>query len=282
MAAWRRTLRHTGLAAVLALAFGTPAQASTTAQARWGNITITVVDLDLNDGIEAGYTFFDRARSTSDYYPLWQSSDAEIQGHSDPGETEAPIPGSKEFRASERAKGYMQEVRVASKDAVKSALAELDPVTGSGHLQLSMDAPSQLSGSLETFTGLRLNANTQLNVSFDASASLADVGAVGDRLSFAALQVWGHFMAEDWTYSSYVDRWPNTRRDDVADSLTWAERLSFSFASRSEAVEGSFGFGARASIGVVPVPGVPEPSTYALMAGGLALLAAAAKRRSRG
>jgi hypothetical protein len=133
-------------------------------------------------------------------------------------------------------------------------------------------------GEVATFTFSGLGSGwTEGNMIFD----MADFQAT----QFGAVAVTFNGVVQNWAFD---DGFPTTKvrafslEQAVLDQINLTGKLVVSI-SRNRSVD-FYGFdyaGLSNDIDVVEIPQVPEPSTYALMAGGLGLMAFVARRRQR-
>jgi hypothetical protein len=285
------------LALACLAACASPALADAYGSATIGNVTVTVIDLDPNDGIAAGIAFMP---DPTKYY-----GGALVRGYANTGPNGSQDPGTqlKTFFV----RGAWQATNVHDGATVDLAHVQGD-LTGSGSgvgfsdLSLEGAAGSTATGrshfwgwgSVPGNPGGHLDyvlaANTKVVFSIDASLNAGTTighvaGAPDSESAMAMVGLYASGTAPDGT-TLVEDLQERTARVAYVDGApmgggtdSWSGVVTASFSNVG--LQGSAGeFWAYASIeGDSVVAAVPEPSTWAMLLGGLAFVGTRLRRR---
>jgi hypothetical protein len=251
-AACRRTSAARACFAV-ALSVASIGAAAATSSASLQNFTITVEDLNLNDGIEAGYTFLlsdqvldARALVTVDAEPVVQQDFKQPWG-----------PSSVQLDAG----GTL--VRASA---------------GEGSIFASGQGPAAFHHAIASRRGLlEVAPNTRLVFTGDASAAASIDSPQCTpplcEISFARLVVWAGISSFTEMFSLNALAHPQNPPDSLTGSFNFAHENNFDHTREYNVHLYAETF---ATLGPVP-----EPQTYALMLAGLALCGWMSRRRGR-
>ena len=276
------------LAMACMVATSAPALADASSSATFGNLVITLTDLDASDGITPSFTFNvngpsfidSRAEGFGDVAESYQFQNyAPLQGALFTGETHSAWSSS--------AGSIMTANNVAGFSAMSAEGAAHSGLAGYG----TYSAASIGATPENTFT---LSANTA--ITFSVLADMRARTSMGYNLeadmaeyatAHALLNVGG--MVDGSFVNDAQERFITAGFDVLDDNTTigvsnsWSGLLSASFANTGTTEASGFlqtfvivdGYSSVWD-GVTPVP---EPATYAMLLGGLALLGAAGRRR---
>jgi len=233
-------------AAALALTLPLSAQATATSSAHFSNFRFEIIDLDLNDGIDAAITLEENIVLGAGFQPSINEAPDPFEYLMGEGTVEASIPAG-------HAKATLAQ-GTASTDATFSG------TYGDMYSGASM-------GSLFTLT-----ANTKLVLHVDASVS----GAF-DGNDFGAGYVHLYISNRDTPFEVDEDTIYDTLRSDEGGG--WSRELTLSLTTGAYGTDGNFAVTGSAIAGVSPVP---EPSTYAMFSLGLVGLGWRLRRSASG
>lgn len=285
-------------AACMAVA-ATPALADAYSTATIGNVTVTLIDLDPNDGIAAGITF---QPDPTKYY-----GGALVRGEANLGPNGSQDPGTQYKSFFNR--GAWQDTDVSG--GVEVGLATVSgsvaaSATGVGFTGLTLEgsalstaeqrshiwAYASVPGNPFGHLDYVLTANTRVVFSFDVSLSASTTighvpGAPDSESASAMAGLYASGFAPDGTTLvedlqergvgvAYAEGDPYGGGSD-----SWSGVLSASFSNLSAtSTQGEFWAYATIS-GDSVIAAVPEPSTWAMLLGGLGLVGAYARRRKQ-
>jgi hypothetical protein len=272
-----------------------PAFAAAYSTATFGKVTITLIDLDPNDGISANISFLND--------PIKFDGGAFIRGMAETGMNSGNEPGNqlKNFKKT----GAWQTTSFSDSAITPLAVASgsvTGSATGAGFSALSLTGSALSTAEQRAnyaaygavpgldYRGFVLSANTKVVFSVDASVSAQTTightpGGLEGEAASALLSLYaGGYAANGVTVVEdlqehgasvlHVDGSP-----DMGAADAWSGVMSASFSNlSSHSTEG--GFYAHAAIsGNSVISAVPEPSTYGMLLGGLAMMGALLRRR---
>jgi hypothetical protein len=279
MSAARRILACATLALGPVLALH--AQAAATATAEIGNLQFTLEDLDLADGIAPSYSIV-TADPTADEKPR----------------TELTVGVDNALTAETDSAIFADFSFIAALDLQRTVTGNTAHTTSNAG-GLTAYALSEAKGRANGFAsavtniggagdfGIMLSPMTRLTLTADAVVLAADdgtPGAMGYAFEWATAEAFIRLTGPDpgdgsGAQSDQSTRTATTLVDALAQSLDESGQLSVTFQNLSASpLFASLSMrGTVDAFGVSPV--IPEPSTWALWLGGLAGLAAVARRR---
>jgi hypothetical protein len=281
--------RKTVAAACLAAAVG-PAFANASSSATFGNLVITLTDLNPNDGIAPSLSFqtYGRAFVTGAIHSWGDTSELQSFAHTAPQQ-----------------QGALSGTAHGDWAAASASLVAADTTAGftslsaSGMALSGIDAfgsySSHASGAEPYFNQFTLSANTR--VTFSTNAALQAQTSMGynleaDQGEFAYAHALFGVDAFTNDGQEHIDTQEhaiaiqfNVRDDGSTEGVrdSWSGQLSVSFSNDTASEASGYmlndvdihGYSAVWD-GVSPVP---EPATYAMLLGGLALLGCTTRRR---
>ncbi|WP_229257335.1 PEP-CTERM sorting domain-containing protein [Duganella callida] len=285
------------LVAGLAAAAG-PVFADAYSTASFGNVTVTLIDLDPNDGIAASISFLPNTTKFD--------GGAYIHGEAEDGIIGGYDPGHQLQRFDKSGAWQSTNVSGNAHTGLSSAAAS---VTGSASgvgftaLSVSGKALSGLDdhGNYYSYAsvpfnnvdnrGFVLSANTKVVFSVDAAMSATmtrgyTAGALEGESASALMSLYAGGLAADGSMLDdlqqhgvgvqYFDGGPLGGATD-----SWAGVMSASYSNlTNHSSQGQFWADAQVG-GHSVMAAVPEPETYAMLLGGLGLLGGLARRRNR-
>lgn len=225
--------------------------AAPTSSTLFKNFTITVEDLDLSDGLEAGYTtsFLSQSGFASAHaLPNWEADKqfydnwSPMLAHAFSGENKAEVAGGENFLSTS---GSGEYVAIGAREA---------GILVSPHTRLVFTADAEVSASIDSL----------------ACDELCQ--SAGARITILHSTYTSHHT--DFALATEV-RGPS---GDL--SRTLSAPVSFSIEN-TESVSAGINFRIHVESSASSTAPIPEPSTYALMLAGLGLCAAVARRRAR-
>ncbi len=286
----KRYVRNTLAAACLAAAVG-PAFANASSSASFGNLVITLTDLNPNDGIAPSMSFqtWGHAYILGESLGWGDTADHHVFTHT-----------------AAQQKGALSDVAQGSWSSASASLVAANTVAGFTSLSASGMGLSGLDGYgayrsyasgqdpfLNEFT---LSANTM--VTFSTTAAMHAQTSMGynldaDQDEYANAHVLLGVFGSTYDGQQFSDGQEgdlsatfNVRDDGTTEgvSASWSGMLSASFSNATaydatgqmQAFVSTEGWSATWD-GVTPVP---EPESYAMLLGGLALIGGVARRRN--
>lgn len=283
-------------AASLAAAAG-PVFADAGGTATFGNLRVTLIDLNPNDGIAASITFLPDTRKFYDGASVkgeaksWIDQGSFADVHDEKVLKTAAWGSANIGGAAHTDTASMSGSVTASADGTGfNALS----VTGSalatpGHLSYFYGTANVPGTNLRNFT---LSANTQVVFSVDAAMSVStDVAAAPGELRFeqswARMGLYVSGLAGDGVTELVDDQWRSISVGLPGDAIpsggsdSWSGVISSSFSNLSgHSTGGGFwGYGAIEGGSYLMAAPVPEPATYGMLLGGLGLVGVVARRR---
>jgi hypothetical protein len=287
----KRLAMHTLAAACLAVA-AAPAFATASSSAAMGNLVITLTDLDLNDGISPWLSFtpnsvsglHNEAKGWGDVYEAYTRDDYASAPSKD-GLLSRQIDtawstSSGSVNTAANAAGY------TSMAAQGAAMSGLDgygkyfsqAYNGNGVSEFKLSANTQVTFSVVA----DLKAHTSMGYNLDADMAEYGYARVLFNVGGTINGMWQNDAQERAVLAEYYVNDDNTV-SGVSDS--WSGLLSVSFANTGSSTADAWLQGVALSEGQSAVwdgvTPVPEPETYAMMLGGLALIGVARRKAGR-
>ena len=285
----KRLVMHTLAAACLALAVG-PVFANATSSATIGNLVIILTDLDTADGISPWMTF------TLPSFGVVQSGNASFGAEN--SETQQAI----RFGAAEgglyNASSHTDWSTSSASLLTSKGIGGFTTLSAQGAANSGLDSSgnymANASAAKTPYSEFTLSANTKLT--FSVAADVKAQTTIGYNLDAdmgemaSALAVLNLFGVANGGYQSDIQQHIAYATFDVRDDNTtmgvsdaWSGILTASFVNDGAGVATGglevYTYVEGISANWDGVTAVPEPSTYAMLLGGLGLIGAAARRR---
>jgi hypothetical protein len=266
------------VAITLAAAAASSAHAAAGAEARILDITYTLVDLDLSDGIAPSFTFVNDA-----VVNRFRTELTVDVANSDLGTSDNAISADFSFIAPLSLDRAVFGNQASSLSSPTSASAWVLSAA-KGHASAFASAESNLLFA-DDF-GLRLTPNTSITISGVATVTAFDAGAAGaegNPFEFAQAQAFLRIRAGDPGDGSGLQeelsmRTAQTDIDAVADAADDSGMLSVSFANLSATP--LFGYlSVRSTASAFGVSPIPEPPAWAFAIAGTAWMVVRFRRR---
>lgn len=283
----KRFVMHTLAMACMAAA-ASPALAAASSSATFGNLVITLTDLDTGDGIAPslafnlnGPSFIDsRAEGFGDISESYQFQNyAPQQGGLFTGETHSAWSSSVgSIMTANNVAGY------TSMSAAGAAHSGLDAygTYRAASIGATPDNTFTLSANTAVTFSVMANMRASTSMGYNLEADMAEYATSHALLNVGGM-VNGMFVTD--AQERYIDAGFDVLDDNttIGVSNSWSGLLSASFSNLSSAEASGFlqtfviveGYSAVWD-GITPVP---EPGTYAMLLGGLALLGVVGRRR---
>ena len=294
----RSTLARATLTATLAACFSSPVFAEASSRATLSQFTVTLVDLNLNDGVAPAITFLTTGYEVADTMSGYAGNTATntINHFAQTSATPlAPMSGASSTSMSQASASLSGgSFGTTTLTAQGSAAGTLTPGAGYSDYGIYADIYAPYA-YLDAFS---LSANTMvmfsLNLDLQATTTVGG-DAHGNEWSTAeaGLMVGGPAATGGNGYQEgYDSRYISAQADYVFNDQTgqWDmsgqqvslnTQLGVSFANQTEAAMAGYLWGTMNVFGSSSVTAVPEPQTHVLVLGGLAMIGSVLRRRRR-
>ncbi|NGZ86072.1 PEP-CTERM sorting domain-containing protein [Duganella aceris] len=284
----KRYVMHTLAAACLAAAVG-PVFANASSSATFGNLVITLTDLNTGDGVAPTLSFSANGHAyvLGETLGWGDTADDNLYAYTAP-QQQGVLSGQTHTDWSSASSSVTAANTVAGFTALSASGAAASGLDGYGAYR------SYATGADPFFNTFTLSANTKVTFSTIASAQVAtsmgyNLDADQDEYAYAhmLLAVSGSVAGQEQFDGQERELFAtfNVRDDGTTEGVrdSWSGLLSASFSNTSgvnafgemQAFVSTEGYSAVWD-GVTPVP---EPETYAMLLAGLALVGGVARRR---
>lgn len=276
------------LAASVLAAMAQGAAASATSAGGLGAVTITLIDLDPNDGITPSIVFAPDTGGNSGGVVAgelrsWTADDESFR----------------EFRS--QGFGLASSVSAGRQTTMASAHGSISGLTGAGFSALGAQGQAgsgpEARGSYDVtvqsaWAGFTLSANTAVQFSAsgwaqgttstggDPDTGWDEAGGALVGLSAAGFDSGGTLVWDDDQHIATASHTLDDAGNVHGDAQSWSGLLSVSFSNASNASADGIFTGEARAFGHSAVSAVPEPASGLMLLGGLGLVGALARRRA--